>query len=84
MKTIKSKFYIRVKERLESVELSQATDYKENTSDPNVYEVRLMLSRRSGRSSGSSVSCKRKKGLVELKKIHFCAKKRLKNISFLK
>ena len=71
VKTAKSEFDARVKDWQESIELAQIVNYDEKTPSSDVYEVRSVHSKRSGRSSSSSVIYRRKEGLVKLKKAMF-------------
>ena len=71
VKTTKSEFGARVKEWQESLELAQTVNYDEKTSSSDVYEVRLMHSKRSGCSSSPSMIYRHKEGLVKLKKAMF-------------
>ena len=71
VKNAKSEFDSRVKDWQESIELAQIVNYDEKTPSSDVYEVRSVHSKRSGRSSSSSVIYRRKEGLVKLKKAMF-------------
>ena len=71
IKTAKSEFDARVKDWLESIELAQIVNYDKKTPSSDVYEVRSVHSKRSGRFSSSSVIYRRKERLVKLKKAMF-------------
>ena len=71
VKTAKSEFDARVKEWQESVELAHTVDYDEKTFSSDVYEVRSVHSKCSGRSSSSIVIYRRKEDLAKLKMAMF-------------